>query len=111
MKNWISVLKGMLCRDRIPRKHVGWGQVERRFARDAEIVVFACKAAVSETLLRDVAEYFDVTVKASQPSSIPRHLYRGKAVITETRSRWMGREVLTTLVQQLSKPEPKNPFW
>jgi hypothetical protein len=59
-------------------KHVGWGQVERRFARDAEIVVFACKAAVSETLLRDVAEFFDVTVKGFT-TELQYHVTGGKA--------------------------------
>jgi hypothetical protein len=43
----ISTLRGMLLHGIEYRgMHVGWEQVESRFGRNAEIVVYACKAAV-----------------------------------------------------------------
>jgi len=110
----ISTLRGMLLHGIEYRgKHVGWGQVERRFARDAEIVVFACKAAVSETLLRDVAEYFDVTAKGFT-TELQYHVTftEAKAVIHRNEITVDGKkdfdDISPTVVK---KPEPKNPFW
>ena len=106
MKLDINILRGMLSSGIEYRgKHVGWEQVEHRFARDAEIIVFACKAAVSETLLQRCSQLFQChRQRLHNRAPIPPHLYRGKSrSSTETRSRWMGRRILTTSVQQLSR--------
>lgn len=41
-----------------------WSEVQARFAADAEIVIYACKAALDRTFLQYLAETFGVTVKA-----------------------------------------------
>jgi hypothetical protein len=42
---------------------VPWSEVQARFAKDAAIVVYACKAALSEAFLQDLADIFGVTVQ------------------------------------------------
>ena len=42
---------------------VPWPEVKARFAKDAVIVVYACKAALSEAFLQDLADIFGVTVQ------------------------------------------------
>jgi hypothetical protein len=42
---------------------VPWSEVQARFAKDAVIVVYACKAALSEAFLQDLADIFGVTVQ------------------------------------------------
>jgi hypothetical protein len=41
-----------------------WSEVEARFAPDAEIVIYACKAALDRAFLQFLADTFGVTVKA-----------------------------------------------
>jgi len=41
-----------------------WSEVEARFAPDAEIVIYACKAALDRAFLQFLANTFGVTVKA-----------------------------------------------
>lgn len=41
-----------------------WSDVQARFAADAEIVFYACKAALDRPFLQFLADTFDVTVKA-----------------------------------------------
>lgn len=42
---------------------VPWTEVQARFAKDAVIVVYACKTALSEAFLQDLADIFGVTVQ------------------------------------------------
>jgi hypothetical protein len=42
---------------------VPWSEIRARFAKDAVIVVYACKAALSEAFLQDLADIFGVTVQ------------------------------------------------
>ncbi|OQW39001.1 MAG: hypothetical protein A4S08_08675 [Proteobacteria bacterium SG_bin4] len=42
---------------------VPWSDVKARFAKDAVIVVYACKAALSEDFLQTLADVFGVTVQ------------------------------------------------
>lgn len=42
---------------------VPWSEVRARFAKDAVIVFYACKAALSEAFLQDLADIFGVTVQ------------------------------------------------
>lgn len=61
----IGTLAGLLEHGLVFRgKTLDWIEVERRFARDAEIVVYACNVGLSGDYLQDVADYFDVRVKA-----------------------------------------------
>jgi hypothetical protein len=93
-------------------KHVEWEQVELRFAKDAEIVVFACKAAVSETLLRDVANFFDVTVKGFT-TELHYHITftEAKSIVHRNEITVDGETDLSELNPTVVKePELKNPF-
>jgi hypothetical protein len=109
----INTLRGMLSSGIEYRgKHVGWEQVEHRFAQDAEIIVFACKAAVNETLLQDVANFFDVTVKGFT-TELQYHLTftEAKAVIHRNEITVDGKKDFDDLSPTVvTKPELKDPF-
>jgi hypothetical protein len=109
----IDTLRGMLSIGIEYRgKHVEWEQVELRFAKDAEIVVFACKAAVSETLLRDVANFFDVTVKGFT-TELHYHITftEAKSIVHRNEITVDGEKNLSELNPTVVKePELKNPF-
>jgi hypothetical protein len=109
----IETLRGMLSLGIEYRgKHVEWEQVELRFAKDAEIVVFACKAAVSATLLQDVANFFDVTVKGFT-TELHYHITftEGKAIIHRNEITVESKKDFDELSPAVVKePELKNPF-
>jgi hypothetical protein len=109
----ISTLRGMLLHGIEYRgKHVGWEQVESRFGHNAEIVVFACKAAVSETLLQHVANFFDVTVRGFT-TELQYHVTftEAKAVVHRNEITVDGQKDFNDLSPAVVKrPELKNPF-
>jgi hypothetical protein len=108
----ISTLRGMLLHGIEYRgKHVGWEQVESRFGRNAEIVVYACKAAVGETLLQDVANFFDVTVKGFT-TELKYRFTDAEAVIRHRNEITVdGKKDFNDLSPTVvKKPELKNPF-
>jgi hypothetical protein len=110
----VDTLRGMLRHGIEYRgKHVEWNQVARRFARDAEIVVFACKAAINETLLQDVAEYFEVTVRGFT-AELHYHVTftEARGVIHRNEITVDGKKDLDDLTPTVvKKPELFNPFY
>jgi hypothetical protein len=42
---------------------IPWSEVQARFTKDAVIVIYACKAALSEAFVQDLADIFGVKVQ------------------------------------------------
>jgi hypothetical protein len=92
-----------------------WSDVQARFAANAQIVVYACKAALDRTFLQYLADTFGVTVRAF--STELHYVYPmadlDKGIVPRTKLTVEGRSNLTTLspdvVVNPSVPTPVQP--
>ena len=79
--------------------------VKARFAKDAVIVIYACKAALSSTLLQDIADTFGVTVRAFTAEL--HYNYSEKALtagqVNRLELKVDGKKSLTSLSPNVSK--------
>jgi hypothetical protein len=96
-------------------KHVEWAEVERRFAANAEIVIYACNVGLSESFLQEIADFFLVTVRGFDHAlhyEFEAAALDGGAVRRELLTVDGKRNIneLTPTVVRRPGPQPKNPF-
>lgn len=108
----IGVLQALLMHGIVYKgRTVDWKEVESRFGQNAEVVIYACKAAISENLLQDLAEFLDVTVKAFDRElhytfdELDASTFNRRDILVE------GEKDLNEVKPNvLKRPQLKNPF-
>jgi len=110
----IGVLAGYL-QTGIPYKGrtLDWTELENRFADNAVLVVYACKAGLSESFVQDLADFFDIRVQGFKHEL--KYVYPENAlaggVIRRNLITVDGVKDFLDLVPEIDKsPSLKNPF-
>lgn len=86
---------------------VPWSEVQARFAKDAVIVVYACKAALSEDFLQFLADVFGVTVQGFTTEL--HYTYSGEALSNGKIDRKQLKVDGQTDIKSLSPSVTKKP--